>query len=312
MRSGLNNQGVRAGIASAILFGASTPLAKPFTADLSPWLIAGLLYLGSGFGLYLFRALRGKFVLDLPNNNRGSLFGAVFFGGVVAPVLLMYGLSETAASDASLLLNTEVVFTALLAWFVFKENFDRNIALGMVAIVLGAVVLSFEGETWGSDLLPTLAVLGACLCWGIDNNLTRNVSGGDAQSVAAFKGLIAGPTNLSLALLMGAVTPSFENVAAIMTIGFFCYGLSLVLFIVSLRFVGTARAGAYYSVAPFFGALLAVLLGAEITWQLTVAGLLMGVGVWLHLIEKHEHEHSHGDLVHTHPHFPDLNHRHKH
>lgn len=312
MLRSLRNAGVQAGLASAILFGASTPLTKFFVQDLSPWLVAGLLYLGSGVGLYLVRAIRGKLVLEIPKENRGSLFGAIFFGGVLAPVLLMYGLTETSASDTSLLLNTEVVFTAVIAWFVFKENVDKHVAIGMVAIVLGAVVLSYQPEVWQSQLIPTLAVLGACVCWGIDNNLTRNVSHGDAISLASLKGLIAGPTNLFMSLLLEASLPQLGQVGALMTIGLLSYGLSLVLFIVSLRHVGTARAGAYYSVAPFFGAVFAIFLGAEITWQLLVAALFMGVGVWLHLIERHEHEHSHGDLVHTHPHFPDINHRHRH
>lgn len=312
MLRSLRNAGVQAGLASAILFGASTPLTKFFVQDLSPWLVAGLLYLGSGVGLYLVRAIRGKLVLEIPKENRSSLFGAIFFGGVLAPVLLMYGLTETSASDASLLLNTEVVFTAVIAWFVFKENVDKHVAIGMVAILLGAVVLSYQPEVWQSQHIPTLAVLGACVCWGIDNNLTRNVSHGDAISLASLKGLIAGPTNLFLALLLEASLPQLSQVGALMTIGLLSYGLSLVLFIVSLRHVGTARAGAYYSVAPFFGAVFAIFLGAEISWQLLVAALLMGVGVWLHLIERHEHEHSHGDLVHTHAHFPDINHRHRH
>lgn len=313
VKAALSNTGVRAGLASALLFGASTPLAKPFATDFNPWLLAGFLYIGSGFGLYLIRLVRGKFRLELPAKHRGSLIWAVVVGGVIAPVLLMYGLSQTAASDASLLLNTEAVFTAVIAWVVFRENVDRNVAFGMLAIVAGAIVLSFSNSGWGSNLLPTLAVLGACLCWGIDNNLTRNVSDGDPQSLAIIKGVVAGPTNVILAFAFGnAVLPNLGQSFAIMLIGFFCYGISLVLFIVALKHVGTARAGAYFSVAPFFGALLAIAFGAQLTWQLVVAGILMAIGVWLHLIEKHEHEHSHGDLTHTHPHYPDFNHRHRH
>jgi drug/metabolite transporter (DMT)-like permease len=224
----------------------------------------------------------------------------------------MYGLSATSASDASLLLNTEAVFTAVIAWVIFRENVDRHIALGMAAIVAGAMILSLGGQSWQSSLLPALAVFGACLCWGIDNNLTRAVADGDAVSLASLKGLVAGPTNLTLAVLVGASLPTTTLIAPTMLIGFLCYGLSLVLFIVALRHVGTARAGAYYSVAPFFGAILAIALGATVTWQLVLAGLLMAVGVWLHLVEKHEHEHSHGNLVHTHAHFPDIHHRHRH
>jgi len=312
MRSSLKSPGVQAGLASALLFGASTPLAKPFASDFNPFLVAGLLYLGSGLGLLALRAIRGNPRLELPKSNRTSLLGAVFFGGVAAPALLMFGLSAMAASDASLLLNTEAVFTALIAWFVFKENFDRNIAAGMIAIVAGAAVLSFSGDTWRSQLLPALAVLGACLCWGIDNNLTGNIAAGDAVSLASIKGLVAGPTNLVLAVVVGASMPPVRAIAGLLVLGFVCYGLSLVLFIVALRQLGTARAGAYFCVAPFFGATLAVALGAPFTWQIMVAGCLMALGIWLHLTEDHEHEHSHGEFDHTHAHSPDITHRHPH
>ena len=312
MRSSLKSPGVQAGLASALLFGASTPLAKPFASDFNPFLVAGLLYLGSGLGLLALRAIRGNPRLELPKSNRTSLLGAVFFGGVAAPALLMFGLSAMAASDASLLLNTEAVFTALIAWFVFKENFDRNIAAGMIAIVAGAAVLSFSGDAWRSQLLPALAVLGACLCWGIDNNLTGNIAAGDAVSLASIKGLVAGPTNLVLAVVVGASMPPVRAIAGLLVLGFVCYGLSLVLFIVALRQLGTARAGAYFCVAPFFGATLAVALGAPFTWQIMVAGCLMALGIWLHLTEDHEHEHSHGEFDHTHAHSPDITHRHPH
>jgi drug/metabolite transporter (DMT)-like permease len=312
MKSSLSNRGVQAGLASALLFGASTPLAKPFASDFNPFLVAGLLYVGSGLGLFVLRILRGNLRLELPTSNRASLLGAVFFGGVVAPALLMFGLSAMAASDASLLLNTEAVFTALIAWFVFKENYDRNIALGMLAVVAGAAVLSFSGDSWRSQLLPTLAVLGACLCWGIDNNLTGNVAAADAVSLASIKGLVAGPTNLILAVAVGASMPPARSIVGLLALGFICYGLSLVLFIVALRQLGTARAGAYFCVAPFFGATLAVALGAPFTWRILVAGCLMALGIWLHLIENHEHEHSHGDVDHAHAHSPDITHRHPH
>jgi drug/metabolite transporter (DMT)-like permease len=312
MKPSLSNRGVQAGLASALLFGASAPLAKPFATDFNPFLVAGLLYVGSGLGLFVLRILRGNLRLELPTSNRASLLGAVFFGGVVAPALLMFGLSAMAASDASLLLNTEAVFTALIAWFVFKENYDRNIALGMLAVVAGAAVLSFSGDSWRSQLLPTLAVLGACLCWGIDNNLTGNVAAADAVSLASIKGLVAGPTNLILAVAVGAPMPPARSIVGLLALGFICYGLSLVLFIVALRQLGTARAGAYFCVAPFFGATLAVALGAPFTWQILVAGCLMALGIWLHLIENHEHEHSHGDVDHAHAHSPDITHRHPH
>ena len=198
--------------------------------------------------------------------------------------------------------------TLLLAWVVFKENVDRRIMLGMAAIVTGATVLSVPaGAAWGG-IWPSLAVLGACLCWGIDNNLTRKVALNDAGWLAAIKGGVAGPVNLVLALAAGAQLPGIGNIAAAMFVGFFAYGVSLVLFIVGLRQLGTARAGAYFSVAPFFGAGLAVVLGEPVTGPLVVAGALMGLGVWLHLSERHQHQHTHEVIDHDHWHTHDDDH----
>lgn len=216
------------------------------------------------------------------------------------------------ASGASLLLNAEAVFTATLAWFVFRENFDRRIALGMVAIVAGAVVLSVpSGANFGSPW-PALAILGACLCWGLDNNLTRKVALNDATWLAAVKGSVAGPINLVLSFLLGATLPSVWVVAGAMTIGLFAYGVSLALFIVGMRHIGTARTGAYFSIAPFFGALIAIAMGEPLTWPLVIAGVFMGIGVWLHLTERHEHEHTHEPVTHDHWHTHDDHHQHEH
>ncbi|HEY9497462.1 MAG TPA: DMT family transporter [Terrimesophilobacter sp.] len=313
MRFGaLRNVGVQAGIASALLFGAGTPIAKLLLDDVSPWLLAGLLYTGSGLGLGLYRIIRRLPRVRLSRGELLPLAGAILFGGLLGPVLLMFGLSNMPASGASLLLNAEGVFTALLAWFVFRENFDRRIALGMLAIVAGAVVLSVPGGVALGTVWPSLAVLGACLCWGIDNNLTRKVALNDATWLAAIKGGVAGPVNLALAFLLGAQLPAVGNIAAAMVVGFFAYGVSLVLFIVAMRHVGTARAGAYFSVAPFFGAALALTLGEAITIPLVIAGLLMALGVWLHLTERHEHEHTHEAITHDHWHTHDEHHQHEH
>lgn len=308
-KNNLRQPGVRAALGAAILFGAGTPLAKQLLDNVSPWLLAGLLYLGSGIGLSLYRLLThapsGKLArMDLP-----WLAGAILAGGIIAPVLLMLGLTKMPASGVSLLLNAEGVFTALLAWFLFKENFSFRIALGMAAIVAGAVVLSWPENVYFEGLWPSLAVLGACFAWGVDNNLTRQVSLSDAHWIASVKGLVAGSVNLTLALALGTPWPSLINVALTMTVGFLSYGISLTLFVVSLRHLGTARTGAYFSVAPFFGAVLAVSMGESMTVSLFVAGVLMMLGVWLHLSEKHEHEHTHEALEHEHEPFEDEHHR---
>lgn len=297
------NTGIVAALAAAALFGAGTPLAKLLLAHTGPWLLAALLYLGSGAGLWLLRRLRRAPRVHMPRAEWGWLAGAIVAGGMVGPVLLMLGLSMMPASGASLLLNAEGVFTALLAWFAFKENVDRRIALGMLAIVAGALVLGWPQEARFAGAGPALAVLGACLAWAIDNNLTRKVSLTDASFIAMTKGLVAGCTNLALALAMDAQWPGAATLAGAALLGFACYGASLTLFVIGLRHLGAARTGAYFSVAPFFGAVLAiVLLGEPVTLPLLVASLLMAIGVGLHLAERHEHEHTHEALAHSHAH----------
>lgn len=297
--------GIPAALLAALLFGASTPLAKLLLVQASPWVMAALLYLGSGLGLWLVRWLRRSPPVRLERGEWRWLAGAVLAGGVVAQVLLMWGLASMPASGASLLLNAEGVLTALLAWFVFRENFDRRIALGMLAIVVGALVLSWPsaGSVEFSSLWPTLAVLGACLGWALDNNLTRKVALSDASWLAMVKGLAAGVTNLLLGWTLSVPWPAWGVAASAALLGFISYGASLTLFVLALRQLGTARTGAYFSVAPFFGALLALgLLDEPLTGTLLLGGALMAIGVALHLTERHEHAHRHVPLDHDHEH----------
>ena len=312
MLHGLRHTGVLAALGAALLFGAGTPFAKLLLGAVSPWMLAGLFYLGSGLGLSLYRRITRAPAVHLPRGEWPWLLGAIGAGGAVGPVLLMLGLSGMPASGASLLLNAESVFTAVLAWVAFKENFDRRIALGMLAIVAGALVLSWPGDAHFAGIWPALSVLAACLAWGIDNNLTRKVSLTDSAWIASVKGLVAGSMNLGLAWALGERLPALVPLAGAMVVGFLAYGVSLALFVVGLRHLGTARTGAYFSVAPFFGTLLAWLLGDAITWPLVVAGGLMALGVWLHLTERHQHTHHHEALEHTHEHTHDAHHQHSH
>lgn len=309
-------RGVLASLAAALLFGAGTPLAKLLLAQASPWLLAALLYLGSGLGLALLRALRGAPAASLARGELKWLAAAVIAGGMAGPVLLMLGLAAMPAAPASLLLNAEAVFTSLLAWFVFRENVDWRIALGMLAIVAGGLVLAWPGQAGWPGWTPSLYVIGACFAWAVDNNLTRKVALADASWIAMIKGLAAGTTNLVLALALGAAWPAWPVVLAASALGFASYGASLVLFVIALRELGTARTGAYFSVAPFFGAVLAVtLLDEAATWPLLAAGALMALGVALHLSERHEHRHAHRPMEHTHEHVhgeEDPHHEHEH
>lgn len=346
------NRNVIYALLAAALFGASTPFAKQLLGDIHPLLLGGLLYLGSGAGLGVIRVVRdrGWRSSGITRAEWPWLLGAIFFGGVLAPVALMFGLSRISGSTASLLLNLEAVLTAVLAWVVFKENADRRIVSGMLAIVAGGVVLSWPvAGMVASDGLGQAAIAAACMCWAIDNNLTRKVSASDALFIASSKGLIAGVVNSSLALALGVALPGAWVALEATSLGLLGYGISLVLFVLALRGLGAARTGAYFSTAPFIGAAVSlVLLGESTTPLFWAATALMAVGVWLHLTEHHEHDHTHEAATHSHlhahrdghhdhahdfdwdenaphdhvhqhltvrhkhPHFPDVDHRHAH
>lgn len=309
--------GVPFALGAALLFGVSTPLSKLLLGAIDPWMLAGLLYLGAGCGLIIVRVIRN----GLQNQTREAALSArdypwlllvVIIGGIIGPLLLVFGLLQTNAGEASLLLNLEGLATMAIAWLVFHENVDRRLLMGAVAILLGAVVLSWNGNGFHVGLGGVM-IAGACLAWGIDNNLTRKLSSADPVQIAMIKGLVAGGMNVALAMGLGAHIPDVGTVALACIVGFFGIGVSLVLFMLGLRHLGTARTGAYFSMAPFIGAGMAVVMLREpVTWQLIVAALLMLFGLWLHLAERHVHEHSHVELEHDHAHVHDEHHMHAH
>jgi drug/metabolite transporter (DMT)-like permease len=312
-----NRRDVRYALLAALLFGTSTPLAKVLLSSISPQVLAGLLYLGSGLGLgilWLWQRRRGNVgEAALARRDVPWLLGAISFGGLLGPLLLLVGLSHTPASATSLFLNLEGVLTALLAWFVFRENVDRRVALGMVAIVTGGALLAWQGRFEWGGLFGPLAIAGACLCWAIDNNLTQKISASDPLQIAALKGGAAGTVNLAIGLFLTGSLPTLPRAATALVLGFFGYGLSLVLFVLALRNLGTARTGAYFSIAPFVGAILSVVVWHErVTVLLITAGALMALGVWMHVTERHLHQHTHEPLSHTHPHYHDAHHHHAH
>lgn len=306
--------GVYLALASAALFGATPPLSKLLLETVHPFMLAGILYLGAGVGLALTRLFRRSREAEarLAPRDLPWLALAIGMGGVAGPVLLMVGLTLTTASNAALLLNLEGLATMAIAWLAYKENVDRRLLFGAFAILAGAVLLSWEGQGI-SFSLGALLVAGACFAWGLDNNFTRKISAADPVTIAMLKGLVAGSVNLVLALVAGASFPSTVAMGAAAAVGFLGIGVSLVLFILGLRHLGTARTGAYYSLAPFIGAILAIVaLGEPLTTRLLIAGVLMGIGLWLHLSERHEHEHEHDAMEHEHSHVHDEHHQHTH
>jgi len=309
--------GIPLALGAAILFGASAPLSKALTGQMDPWLLAGILYLGAGLGLALTSLGRNALGLDnaeapLRRGDLPWLVAVVLFGGVFGPLFLVFGLTLTSASSGSLLLNLEGLATMSVAWIVFRENVDRRLLIGAAAILCGAVVLSWNGEGLRLDAGALLIAL-ACLSWGIDNNLTRKLSSADPVQIATIKGVVAGCTNVALALMLGASPPPLPIIGMAAIVGFLGVGISLVMFMLGLRHLGTARTGAYFSLAPFIGATIAIVFfGEALTPQLVAAGLLMGLGLWLHLTERHDHEHLHEALEHEHAHIHDAHHQHAH
>lgn len=278
--------------------------------------MAGLLYLGSGIGLGLVRLVtkRGAREAPLRGTDWAWLGGAIVLGGIVAPVLLVNGLVISSAADASLLLNLEGVATALLAWLVFREHTSPAMVAGTTLVVMGAATLSWTGHLAPGEARGPLLIAAACLCWAIDNKLTRNVSGGDPYAVAIIKGLVSGAVNTAIGLvLLHDALPAPGVIALSAIVGFFGYGVSLVCFVLALRSAGTARTVGYFSTAPFVGAALSVaILHSPFDWRLVLAGALMALGTYLHVGERHGHAHTHEPLEHDHAHVHDEHHRHDH
>lgn len=276
------------------------------------------MYFSAGLGLFivlLFKKQLSSTFLQVQKKDLKWFAAATVFGGILGPAFLTYGIARISGSTASLLLNFEAVSTSLIAWFIFKEHFEKRIAYGMVAIVIGCLVLSFNSQAAIGIDTPVGFVLIclACLSWGIDNNVTRSISHLDPTLIASFKGLIAGGTNLFLGYIIGERLIWSPEIFQTGLLGFFGIGISLVAFITSLGLIGTARTGAVFSTAPFVGSLLSIVFLKESpTLPFGIALLFMAGGVWLHLSEDHEHEHTHEELAHSHEHIHDEHHQHQH
>jgi drug/metabolite transporter (DMT)-like permease len=300
-------------LASAALFGAAAPALKPIAGTLHPVLLAGLLYLGSFLGLAIARSF-GKVKREAPLRRRDlpALAGAILAGGVAAPVLLVWGLSGLEASAASLLLAAEAVLTMLLAAMLFREPVAARVWLAAVLILAAAAVLAWTPGLSLAVSLPAVAILGACLLWGFDNNLTAGISLADPFAIAMWKGLIAGAVNTAAGFALAPAVPAASWLGAL-AVGALGYGASLVLYVLALRHLGAARTAAHFGTAPFFGAALAIaVLGEPITATLAAAFALTAAGTWLALSERHRHEHEHEALDHEHRHVHDAHHQHAH
>jgi drug/metabolite transporter (DMT)-like permease len=291
-------------LGAAVLFGASTPFAKLLLTDLEPLPLAAFLYLGSGLGILPFLLIRDPARTEkrLRRKDLPWLLGAIAAGGILAPVALLYGLDQTPASTASLLLNFEVVATALFAVLLFREEITRRVSGAILILVMGSVLLSWNGGAFGFSL-GALGVVLATVLWGVDNNLTCVIAGRDPLIIATLKGFIAGGV-LAVAMIAFSLPPPdiFSLVLALL-LGFISYGLSTILFVLSLRSMGSTRTSTYFSIAPFVGAVISLAIFPQIPSILFLgAVLLMLIGVVLLARETHIHLHQHFRILHEHPH----------
>lgn len=308
----------QAALIAAVFFGCIAPGTKYLSTAIPPQSMAGILYFAAGVGLLAILLLRKQFlssVQELQKKDKLWLLSAILFGGILGPAFLTYGLLKMSGSTTSLLLNLESVLTSLIAWFIFKEHFEKKIVWGMLFIVAGCFILSLRSKDQsGQDsAIGFLFISLACMFWAIDNNVTRNISQLNPLFTASMKGLVAGAANLFFGFLIGEQLHFNFQLLQAGLLGFLGIGVSLVAFIVSLGKIGTARTGALFSTAPFLGSILSILILKEsVSVPFLLALLLMACGVWFHLSENHEHEHTHVVLEHAHEHIHDEHHQHSH
>jgi len=308
-------------IISASLFGISTPLAKLLVKNIPPVALAGLFYLGAFAGLSLYSIARRKRLIDpdkkvvsLEKKDFFWLAGAVLTGGIIGPISLMMGLTLVSGFSASLLLNLEGLATAIIAVFIFKENAGKRLWLALVCMTIAGLFLTWDPGQGKFNLVGPLLILLAMVCWGIDNNLTRNISDKDPIQITRIKGLVAGTISLSLALILGMKILLDLKIALALLLGSFSYGISLVFFIKALEKLGSSRAGAFFSFAPFIGTIASLIILREwVGWVMFPAAGFMIIGVWLIISERHSHLHLHKAITHTHSHkHSDRHHLHEH
>ncbi len=298
-------------LVAALLFGASTPVAKVLLDGLGPFTLAGLLYLGAALAVLPVAFSGGSLTLATGRRNLLLLGGAVVFGGIIGPLLLLLSLQRASAASVSLWLNLETVGTALLAWLFFKEDMGARTWLAVALVLAGGVVLALPPES--STLVAVALITGAALCWGLDNNLTSLIDGFTPAQSTLVKGSVAGTINLALGLRIEGLpsldVPGAKLLAAALAVGGLGYGASLVLYVRGAQHLGATRSQLIFAAAPFFGLLLSwITLGEQVQFVQLLAGALMASGIALMLFTPHSHHHIHEAMRHTHSHRHDDGH----
>jgi len=303
---------------AAVLFGAGTPLSKLLLPRVSPLMLAALLYLGAAGLITIFRALaifRGRQSSEtgIRSSDVPALCAVVAFGGVLGPTLMLFGLSRISALTGSLLLNLEAVFTIAIAVAIFREHLDAGSTIACAVIIAGAVLLSYQPGVMTATFVGSLAIVAACLCWAIDNNLSQRLSLRDPLAIVQVKTTGAGLTSMALALATGHTLPVSTVLLGALALGCVSYGASLVMAMLALRYLGAARQIAWFSTAPFIGAALSIPIFGVLPNLFEILGMvLMMAGIFLLVRERHSHVHTHQPIEHDHSHTHDEHHRHAH
>ena len=305
---------------SAALFGISPPLAKLLVKNIPPVALAGFLYFGAFAGLSLYSIMRRIVSTEnirsanLKKEDFPWLFGAVISGGIIAPICLMFGLSQISGFTTSLLLNLEGIFTAVVAVIFFKEKAGKRLWLALMCMTAAGVFLTWDSSQGKFNFLGPLLVTLSMICWGIDNNLTRNISTRNPIQITCIKGFVSGLVSISLAYTLGMAIKWDLTIFYALLLGSFSYGISLVFFIKALEGLGSFRAGIFFSLAPFIGAVTSLILLQEwIGWVMFPAMMLTVAGFWFISTENHLHPHLHQEADHTHLHnHKDMHHIHEH
>ena len=316
-------------ILAAALYAVNVPLSKLLLEHVAPTMMAALLYLGAGLGLGLYQCVwgaMGKKAVQAPLTRKELPYtvGMVVLD-IAAPILLMLGIERTTSATVSLLNNFEIVATSLIALVIFKEVLSRRLWAAIFLVTAASVILGYEGGSRFVFNTGSLLVLGACVCWGFENNCTKMLSGKSSVEIVTIKGCFSGAGSLAIALLSGERLPSPDFALAVLALGFVSYGLSINFYILAQKDLGAAKTSAYYSIAPFLGvAFSMLLLGERPGLQFYTALLIMVFSTWLMVrdsitlqhththVHVHTHAHRHGGLVHTHEHTHEHTHLHVH
>lgn len=316
-------------ILAAAFYAVNIPLSKLLMQNVQPAMMAAFLYLGAGIGLLIYSficGLSGKAAVKEPLTKKELPYTvAMVVLDIAAPIFLMLGIARTNSANVSLLNNFEIVATSLIAFLIFKELLSKRLVIAVILVTLASVILGFEGADSFKFNTGSLFVIGACTCWGLENNCTKMLSNKSSVEIVTIKGCFSGAGSLVIAFIAGEQLPGFKWIFAVMLLGFVAYGLSINFYIKAQKELGAAKTSAYYSVAPFLGvAFSMILLRERPGLQFYIALAIMAVSTVILIKDSitlqhthihahiHTHEHRHGDIVHTHEHVHEHSHPHVH